>query len=147
MTPVTRRPQPRRREEGTLTLFAAIVAIGLLAAIVFVTDAAQKLAAAAQAQAIAAEAARAGAAQVSASAAYAGAGPLVIDPAQAAAAARAYLAAAGTTGTVTVNAAGAVTVTVTITRPPMLGMLGVTRLSATQTATARLAQGGGGPQP
>ena len=146
MTRVNR--NPRRREEGTLTLFAAIVAIGLLAAIVFVTDAAQKLAAAAQAQAVAAEAARAGAAQVSASAAYASAGPLVLDPAQAAAAARAYLAAAGTTGTVTVNAAGAVTVTVTITRPPMLGVLaGVTRLSATQTATARLAQGGGGPQP
>jgi Flp pilus assembly protein TadG len=144
---VTCHRQPSRREEGTLTLFTAIVAVGLLAAIVFVTDAAQKLAAAAQAQAVAAEAARAGADQVSASAAYAGAGPLVLDPAQAAAAARAYLAAAGTAGIVTVNAAGSVTVTVTITRQPMLGVLGVTRLSATQTATARLAQGGAGSQP
>ena len=77
---------------GDADLFAAIIAIGLLAAIAFVTDAGQKLAAAAQAQAVAGEAARAGATEVNASAAYAGHGPLAVDPAQAAAAARAYLA-------------------------------------------------------
>ncbi len=146
MTRRTRRS--RGRDEGTLTLFAAIIAIGLLAAIAFVTDAGQKLAAAAQAQAVAGEAARAGATEVNASAAYAGHGPLAVDPAQAAAAARAYLAATGSTGTVTISGATTVTVTVTVTTPSMLGALtGLPRLSASASATAQLAQGGAGPQP
>ena len=138
----------RGRDEGTLTLFTAIIAIGLLAAVAFVTDAGQKLAAAAQAQAVAEEAARAGATEVNASAAYAGTGPLAVDPALAASAARAYLAASGNTGTVIVSGATAVTVTVTVTTPSMLGVLtGLARLSATASATALLTQGGAGPQP
>ena len=138
----------RGRDEGTLTLFAAIIAIGLLAAIAFVTDAGQKLAAAAQAQAVAEEAARAGATEVNASAAYAGTGRWPSTPPRPPQPPAPTWQPAGSTGTVTVSGATAVTVTVTVTTPSMLGALtGLPRLSATASATAQLAQGGAGPQP
>ncbi len=138
-----------RRDDGTLTLFTVIVVIGLLAAVAFITDAGQKLAAASQAEAIAQQAARAGAAEVNTSAAYAHGGTFTVDPAQAAAAARSYLAANGQTGTGTVTVTGnqTVTVTVTVTKPAVFGgIIGLSRLSATQSASANLVQGITGPQ-
>lgn len=128
-------------EEGTLTLFTAIVVIGLLAAVAFIADAGQKLAAAAQAQAVAQQAARAGAAEVSASAAYSG-GALAVDPSRAIAAARAYLAENGQSGTVAVTGGQTVTVTVTVTKAAVFGqVIGIGSLSATETASARPVQG------
>lgn len=130
-------------EKGTLTLFTAIVVIGLLAAVAFIADAGQKLAAAAQAQAIAQQAARAGAAEVSASAAYSG-GALAVDPSRAIAAARAYLAENGQSGTVAVTGGQTVTVTVTVTvtKAAVFGqVIGIGSLSATETASARPVQG------
>ena len=146
---MTRRRKPRAAdgEDGTLTLFTAIVAIGLLAAVTFIADAGQKLAAAAQAQSIAQQAARAGAAEVNTSAAYASGGTFAINPAQAAAAARAYLADSGEAGTVTVTGARTVTVTVTVTKPAVFGqVIGISSLSATESASADLEQGITGPQ-
>jgi Flp pilus assembly protein TadG len=141
-----RTPRAAGRQDGTLTLFTAIVVIGLLAAVAFLADAGQKLAAAAQAESIAQQAARAGAAQVSTSAAYAR-GTFTVDPAQAAAAARAYLADNGQPGTVTITGGQSVTVTVTVSRPGVFGqVLGIGSLSATETATASLVPGITGPQ-
>lgn len=137
-----------RGEDGTLTLFTAIAAIGLLAALGFVVDAGQKLQAGQQARAIAEEAARAGAGQVNRSAAYTGGGTVTADPAAAAAAARGYLAASGHTGAVTVTGNRTIQVTVTVTEPAVFTtIIGISRLSATQTATADLVEGITGPQP
>jgi Flp pilus assembly protein TadG len=136
------------RDQGTLTLFTVVVAVGLLAAIGFITDAGQKLAAAAQAQAVAEEAARAGAAEVNQSAAYSGTGRLTVDPALAVEAARAYLASTGNAGTITVTGPTLVTVTVTVTKPAVFGeVIGISQLSATETATAQLTVGVTGPPP
>lgn len=138
----------RCRDGGTLTLFTAIVVIGLLAAVAFIATAGEKLQAAQQARAIAAQAARAGAGQVNTSAAYASGGRFTISPAQAAAAARAYLSHTGHTGTVTITGERTIQVTVTITEPAVLAPVpGISRLSATGTATATLLQGITGAQP
>lgn len=148
---MTRRPAPRRprrhRDEGTLTLFTAIVAIALLAVIAFVVDAGEKLQAGQQAQALAQEAARAAADEVNTSAAYAGSGPLTINPAQAVAAAEQYLSQSGHTGTVIVTGNTTVQVTVTVTNPAAFtAILGISTVSSTETATATLTQGVTGPQ-
>jgi len=137
-----------RRDDGTLTLFTAIAAIGLLAALGFVVDAGLKLQAGQQARAIAEEAARAGAGQVNRSAAYAHGGTFTTDPAAATTAARAYLAAAGHTGTVTITGARTITVTVTVTEPAVFtAIIGISRLSSTQSASADLVQGISGAEP
>lgn len=147
---MTSRPAPRRprrpRDEGTLTLFTAIVAIALLAVVAFVVDAGEKLQAGQQARSLAQEAARAGADEVNTSAAYAG-GPLTVSPAQAVAAAEQYLSQSGHTGTVIVTGNTTVQVTVTVTDPAAFtAILGISTVSATETATATLTQGVTGPQ-
>jgi Flp pilus assembly protein TadG len=137
-----------RADEGTLTLFTAIVVLGLLVALGFIVDAGQKLQAGQQARAIAEEAARAGAGQVNRSAAYAHGGTFTVDPTAAAAAARAYLTQTGNTGAVSVTGDRTITVTVTITRPAVFTVIiGITQVSATQTATASLFQGVSRAQP
>lgn len=131
-----------RDDRGTLTLFTAITAIGLLAALGFIVDAGVKLQAAQQARAVAEEAARAGAGQVNRSAAYAHGGTFIVDPGQAAAAASAYLSQSGHTGTVTVAGNRTIEVTVTVTKPAVFtSIIGISQLSDTQTATANLVQG------
>jgi Flp pilus assembly protein TadG len=150
-----RRPRPqtvpgrrRRGDAGMLTLFTAIVAVALLGAVGIVVDGGQKIQAAQIARGIAEEAARAGAGQVNASAAYAGGGPAIVDPAQAAAASRQWLSRSDHTGTVTVTGTNAIKVSVTITVPAVfLQIIGVSRLSATGTATADLVEGITGPRP
>jgi len=143
--PACRTPR-RPADEGTLTLFAAIVAIALLAVIAFVVDAGEKLQAGQQARGLAEEAARAAAGQVNASAAYAGAGPLAISPARAVAAAEQYLSQSRHAGTVIVTGNATVQVTVTVSTPaPFTAILGISTVSATETATATLTQGVTGP--
>jgi Flp pilus assembly protein TadG len=141
--------RPRLRgDDGTLTLFTAITVIGLLVALGFIVDAGQKLQAGQQARAIAEEAARAGAGQVNRSAAYAHGGTFTVDPTAAAAAARTYLAQTGHAGAVTVTGDRTIQVTVTITEPAVFtAIIGISQVSATQTATANLVQGITGPQP
>jgi Flp pilus assembly protein TadG len=143
---MTRRPL--HGDQGTLTLFTAIVVIGLLVALGFIVDAGQKLQAGQQARAIAEEAARAGAGMVNRSAAYAHGGTFTVDPTAAAAAARAYLTQTHNTGTVSVTGDRTIKVTVTITRPAAFtAIIGITQVSATQSATANLFQGVSGAQP
>ena len=148
MRKLTRRLRRLRGDRGTLTLFTAIVAIGLLAALGFVADAGVKLQAGMQARAIAEEAARAGAGQVNISAAYAHGGTFTVNPAQAISAAQAYLSQAGHTGSVTVVGGRTIQVQVTVTEPAIFTqVIGITHLSGTQTATASLFQGITGQQP
>jgi Flp pilus assembly protein TadG len=138
----------RTSDRGTLTLFTAIVAIGLLAALGFIADAGVKLQAGNQARALAEEAARAGTGQVNQSAAYAHGGTFTVDPDQAIAAAQAYLSQSGHTGSVTVEGGRTIQVTVTVTEPAIFTtIIGISRLSDTQTASANLFQGITGPQP
>jgi Flp pilus assembly protein TadG len=140
--------QRLRGDEGTLTLFTAITVIGLLVALGFIVDAGQKLQAGQQARAIAEEAARAGVGQVDRSAAYTHGGTFTTDPTTAETAARAYLTASGHPGTVTVTGGRTIQVTVTITRPAAFtAIIGITQVSATQSATANLYQGITGAQP
>ena len=141
----------RRRaqgDEGSLTLFAAIAALGLYIVAGFVVDAGLQLQAVVTARAVAEEAARAGVMVVNRSAAYAHGGQFVTDPAGAISAAQAYLSQSGHTGRVIVTGNRAVRVTVTVTESAAFTLpLGISRLSATQTATATLFQGVTGPQP
>jgi hypothetical protein len=135
-------------DEGSLTLFVVIVAIGLYLFAGLVVDGGTKMEAASTAQAIAEEAARAGAGQVNESAALGGAGPFTVDAGQAVTAAQAYLSQAGHTGTVIVTGNHTVQVTVTVTRPAVFTqVIGIGQLSATGTATATLVQGITRPQP
>lgn len=68
--------------------------------------------------------------------------PAGVDPAAAAAAARAYLAGSGHPGTVTVTGDRTIQVTVTVTEPAVFtAIIGISQVSATQTATANLFQG------
>lgn len=130
------------RERGTLTLFTAIVAIGLLLSLAFVVDGGIKLEAGQQARAVAEEAARAGAGQVDRSAAYAHGGQFVVDPALAAAAAWSYLSQAGVPGVVTVSGPGQLTVTAAVRETSaFLSLIGVSSIQATATASAQLVQG------
>jgi hypothetical protein len=134
-------------EEGSLTLFTAIVAVGLFLAIALMQDAAVKMQAGATARGVAQEAARAGAEDINQSEAL-GRGVFVIDPAGAAEAARAFLSLSGHTGTVTVSGDRTIQVTVTVTEPAALTrVIGIPALSATGTATAALVHGITGPQP
>lgn len=145
-----RTPVPRRaaaRDEGTLTLFTAIIAIALLAAVAFTVDAGEKLQAGLRARALAEEAARAGAGEINAAAAYNGSGPLAVSPGLAVQAAGQYLSRAGHTGTVIVTGNTTVQVTVTVTEPAAFtSVIGISAVSATETATATLTQGVTGPQ-
>jgi Flp pilus assembly protein TadG len=143
-SPAPPRKQRRPRDEGTLTLFTAIVAIALLAVVAFVLDAGAKLQAGQQARGLAEEAARAGADAVNTSASS---GPLTVSPGQAIAAAQQYLSQAGHSGRVIVTGTTTVQVTVTVSSPaPLTAILGIGSVSATETATATLTQGVTGPQ-
>lgn len=102
---MNRRPPTSRREQpiddGSITLFAVVIFIALLAATGLVVDGGTRLRAARQATAIAEEAARAGAGQVGRDRAYAHGGHFTIDQNTALTAARAYLTNSHTAGTIT----------------------------------------------
>lgn len=135
-------PSPRRwGERGSLTLFTVVVALALLLALGLVIDGSAKLRAGSEASAVAAAAARAAAGRVDESQAYGG-GRYRLAPAAAAAAARRHLAATGHQGTVTVVGPRTVRVRVTVSRPTvLLGLIGITSVQGTGTATADLTPG------
>ncbi len=123
-----------------MTPFVVLIALALMLAVGLVVDGGQKLRATQRADAAAEEAARAAGQVIQAPRSVRGLTPLV-DPAPAAAAAQAYLDAAGVTGTVAVDGA-LVTVTTTTTEPTVfLAAIGITTVTATGTAQARLVRG------
>ncbi|OIV35449.1 hypothetical protein BIV57_21525 [Mangrovactinospora gilvigrisea] len=102
-----------RSDRGALSVFVALVCVGLLIAIGLIVDLGGRLRAVEQADGYAMEAARAGGEQIDAGQAMSGHG-FAVDPVAASTAAKRYLAAAGVRGSVSVNAAGhRITVTTT----------------------------------
>ena len=136
--PVTnphRAPHPGSGERGSVSLWVAVVAAGLLAMLAMVVDSGAKIRAGDRADTVAAEAARA---------AVIAAGPRTAAPrgptvsasaTAAAAAARAFIARAGLSGTVAVTGPRQVSVQVTAgVRGPISGRT----YTMTRTATAEL---------
>jgi Flp pilus assembly protein TadG len=122
-----------RTEQGTVTIFMAVLALGLLFAAGLALDGGRKLGALSEARDLADNAARVGAQQIDRDA-WRLTGVPNIDPGAASAEANAYLAATGHQGAVSV-AGDTVTVTVTITIPAAI-LFGSMTVSATESATA-----------
>jgi Flp pilus assembly protein TadG len=134
----------RTRDDGRLTLFFAIGVVGLLLVAGLVLDGGAQIRAAQRAQAIAEEAARAGAQTVDVDALMRGQATR-LDPQQARTAATTHLTSSGATGAVSAGTE-TVTVDVTLTEPTLfLSLIGIGELSASGSATARLALEEGTP--
>jgi Flp pilus assembly protein TadG len=130
------------RDRGSLTLFAVVLAFGLLAMAGLVIDGGAKLTAQRRANHLAEQAARAGAQALDPASLRAGRAAL--DPGPARAAATAYLAAAGQHLGAAHLTTSSDTVTVTLTdRQPtaVLGLLGIHHLEVTGRGQARLLVG------
>ena len=130
-----------RDDRGSITLFAVVLALGLLAMTGLVVDGGAKLTAQRRANNLAEQAARAGAEVVDVAALRAGSGAK-INPRAASEAARAYLAAAGQpTGQVVVRG-DSIEVTVTRQQPTaILGLVGIHQLAVTGHGSAQLLEG------
>ncbi|MGC4851829.1 TadE/TadG family type IV pilus assembly protein [Micromonospora sp. DT4] len=90
----------RRDDQGSMSIFVGVFAMGILVLLMVVWDAGSQVRAMQNADNIAAQAARTAGQQIDIAEAIAG-GDKHVDPVKAQAAAQAYLAAAGVTGTVT----------------------------------------------
>ncbi|MFD8416896.1 pilus assembly protein TadG-related protein [Streptomyces sp. NPDC059650] len=105
-TPLARRIRRALRDDrGSMSLFALVTIVALLAVAALVIDGGGKLRARTHAEGVAHEAARAGGQAVDAGKAIAGRG-VSVDRNQAVAAARTYLSRAGVTGSVSVSEDG-----------------------------------------
>jgi Flp pilus assembly protein TadG len=126
-------------EQGSVTLFVAVLAVALLIVIGLVVDGGQHITATQLADNAAGETARAAGQQIT-GAAVLGAPPEA-DTARAVQAARDYLDAAQVAGTVTVSGSE-ITITTTVQRQPiLLSIAGVTTIIGTGSASVRLARG------
>jgi len=122
-------------------VFVAAIVPALLVVFGLVLDLGQQLRAQGTAAAVAQEAARAGVESVDLGH-YRGGAALSVDAATATAAARGYLSAAGYSGVVRLTGPATLSVTVTVTRPTqVLGMVGISSWTATETARANLEEG------
>lgn len=120
------------RDEGSLSIFMAVMAVGLLMAAGLAIDGGRKLNALGHARDIADNAARAGAQQIDLARARAS-GEVALDPTAAEARAQSYLASVGRAGTVVVGL-DTVTVTVTVDQAMVILPIGNQRVSATESA-------------
>lgn len=121
-------------EEGSFTVFVAVLAVALFALVGLVVDAGRAVAARATAIDQAEQAARAGAEQLSIDALRSG--QVSLDSASATAAADSYLAAVGQTGSASVSGA-TVTVRIEESEPTIvLGLVGVHQIDIAVTASA-----------
>ncbi|WP_329615714.1 pilus assembly protein TadG-related protein [Streptomyces brevispora] len=136
-----------RQDTGSVSLYAAIVIVGMLVMIGIAVDGGGKMRATERADAVAQEAARTGGQEIDAGQAITGEN-IVADPGAARGAALDYLAAAGAHGTVTVSDDGKkLTVTVTDAyRTRFLTVLGVTEMPVTGHASAVLVHGVQAPE-
>lgn len=119
-------------ERGSLSIFVAVIAVGLLAAAGLAIDGGRKLNALGAARDLADNAARAGAQELDQTAVRSS-GQGVLDPAAAEARALDYLASVGQSGTVAVDA-DTVTVTVTLAQDMVILPIGTQHVSATESA-------------
>ncbi|WP_433432233.1 pilus assembly protein TadG-related protein [Nonomuraea sp. CA-141351] len=131
-----------RDERGSVTAFTVVFAMALLICAGLVVDGGKKIQAYREAYAVAEEAARAGAGQVDIDRAYAQGGRFEIDTTKALSAARAYLATAGHTGSAALAGGRIIQVTVTVSKPTvLLSLIGISNVSTTASASARMLQG------
>ena len=138
-------PDGQHRDAGQVTAFAVVMILALLAVAGLVLDAGLALSVKLQALDTAQAAARAGAQQLDLARYRTTGVAAALDPVQATASAHAWLTAAGIDGQATATAD---TVTVTVhraSRTQLLGLLGITELHVTATATATAVQGTTGP--
>lgn len=127
-------------DQGSATLFSIVAAVGLLLAVGLVVDGGTKLRALQRADAAAEEAARAAGQAIVPAPSVRGLPP-VIDTADAVAAAQAHLSAAGVTGSIEVRGT-VIDVTTSATEPTVfLAAIGITSVTATGGAQARLVRG------
>jgi hypothetical protein len=127
-----------RDDRGSLTLFAVVLALGLLAMTGLVVDGGANLTAQRRANHLAEQAARAGAQAVDVGALRAGGSP-VLTARAATSAAHAYLAAAGQRAGQVVVHGDSIEVTVTRSQPTaILGLLGIHQLTVTGQGSAQL---------
>lgn len=131
-----------RSDEGSVSVFVALCAVGLLVVIGIVIDCGGRLRAVERADALAQEAARAAGQQIDQGAALSG-GRLVVDPAAATAAARQYLADNGAHGEAVVAADGR-TIHVTVDGTydtALLGVIGIGSMPVHGEGSAALVHG------
>ncbi|AXI81167.1 hypothetical protein C7M71_004645 [Peterkaempfera bronchialis] len=131
-----------RSDRGSVSVFVAICAVGLLAVVGIVIDCGGRLRAIENADALAQEAARAAGQQLDTGAALSG-GPPVVDPAAARSAAQQYLAANGVHGNAVVAADGR-TIHVTVDGTydtALLGVIGIGSMTVHGEGRASLVRG------
>lgn len=135
-------------ERGSVTVFLAVAAVGLLALVGLVVDGAAKVRAVQRADRIAAEAARAAGQAVDLTGVLAGDG-IHVDRRAAVVAAEAYLDAAGAPGRVDFAPGGrSVTVTTTATASTVfLGLIGIEHFQVRGSAEVDLVHSEGGATP
>lgn len=128
-----------------MSVFYAIITVGMLAVMGLLVDGGMALNASNRATSLAQEAARTAGQQIDAAQAIEGE-DIVVDPDAATQAAEDYLTGAGTTGTATASDDGqTLTVTVTATHETLFGVLiGKGTITVTGTATAQLRTQAGG---
>lgn len=130
----------RQLERGEVSEMVVVVFLALILVIGLVVDGGAKMTASSEASSLAQQAARAGAQPLDALPTEGGTAQLSADGA--AAAAEEYLAGAGASGSVRVVDATTVEVTVTRTEDTVfLGLIGITTVSATRTASVDLIHG------
>ncbi|QCX27714.1 pilus assembly protein [Nocardioides jishulii] len=133
-------------ERGSITVWLALSSFVMIFLVGLTVDLGGQVHAHERAHDLAAQAARAGGEEVQGAAAIQGR-ELAIRPAAARAAAERYLEAAGVNGTVDIRDGDTITVTVHDTYDAkFLGLIGITRLDVTGTASARLVRTLGGNQ-
>lgn len=136
----------RSDERGSITIWLAITSLSMIVLVGLAVDLGGQVHAQQRAHDLAAQAARAGGEQVQAAPAIAG-DFVQVDAVAASQAARAYLSAAHVNGSVAVTGGTNLTVEVTDTyHPRFLGLIGITRLPVTGSATARLIRSLGGTE-
>lgn len=136
------RLRARACDQGSLSLFFAVVTVALLMLMGLIVDGGGALTARNRAESLAQEAARAAGQQLDAAQAVQGEA-IVADPDAAAAAARDYLASAGASGSASVGEGGtALSVTVHDTyQARFAGLIGMGTITVTGTAHANLHTG------
>ena len=129
-------------DEGSVTLFVCVAALGLLVLAGLVVDGGAKVRALQRADRLAAEAGRAGGQAIDVRAAIPGNAPTV-DSARAVRAAQTFLTMQGTHGQARVADAGrAMVVDVSVSSPTIfLGLIGVNSLTVHGQSTVRLVRG------
>ena len=144
---ITHRPPGRaRNERGSISLWLVTSSFVMMMLVGLAVDLGGQVHAKQRAHDVAAQAARAGGQQVQAAPAIQGQF-LAVDVAAARRAAEDYLSAAGVTGTVSVTGGDTITVEVTDTyQPTLLAFIGVSTLTVTGEASARLVRSLGGAE-